>query len=127
MTKELTQMHDVDLFCPIKRDSLTKEERAKALVLLKFLKKKWDKTVKALMCTDGQKQRGNWSKQESTSSMLTTELVFITAVVDAHKGRDVACFDIPGAFLHADSDKDIIMILKSRLTKLMVQVPPNIS
>ncbi len=127
MTKELTQMHDMDLFCPIKRDSLTKEERAKALVLLMFLKEKQDKTVKALMCMDGQMQRDDWSKQEPTSSMLATELVLITAIVDAHKGRDVACFDIPGAFLHADSDKDITMILKGRLTELMVQVPPNIS
>ncbi len=28
-------------------------------------------------------------------------------VVNAYKGRDVACFDIHGAFLHADSDEDI--------------------
>jgi hypothetical protein len=28
-------------------------------------------------------------------------------VVNAHKGRDVASFDIPGAFFHADSDEDI--------------------
>ncbi len=43
-----------------------------------------------------------------------------------HKGQDVACFDISGAFLHADLDKDIIMILKGRLAKLMVQVAPNL-
>jgi hypothetical protein len=38
----------------------------------------------------------------------------------------VACFDIPGAFLHADSDKDITMVLKGRLVELMVQVAPNL-
>jgi hypothetical protein len=26
MTKELMQMHDMNILCPIKRDSLTKEE-----------------------------------------------------------------------------------------------------
>jgi hypothetical protein len=52
--------------------------------------------------------------------------VFITAIVDAHNGRDVACFDIPGAFLNADSDKDISMILKGRLAELMVQVAPHL-
>jgi hypothetical protein len=57
--------------------------------------------------------------------MIATELVFIMAIVDAHKGRDVACFNIPGAFLYADSDKDITMILRGRLAELMVQVAPN--
>jgi hypothetical protein len=46
--------------------------------------------------------------------------------MEAHKGCNVACFDIPGAFLHADLDKDITMILKGRLAKLMVQVAPNL-
>ncbi len=31
MTTEITQMHVVNVFHPIKRDSLTKEERGKAL------------------------------------------------------------------------------------------------
>jgi hypothetical protein len=54
------------------------------------------------------------------------ELVFITAIMDAHPGHNIACCNIPGAFLHADSDKDITMILKDRLAKLMVQIAPNL-
>ena len=54
------------------------------------------------------------------------ESVFITAVVNAHEGRTVACFDIPGAFLHTDFDEDITMVLKGRLAELMVQVAPNL-
>jgi hypothetical protein len=57
---------------------------------------------------------------------VATESVFLTAVIDAHEGRDVGCFDIPGAFLHADCDEDITMILKGCLTELMVQVAPNL-
>jgi hypothetical protein len=52
--------------------------------------------------------------------------VFITTVVNAYKVHNVACFDILGTFLHADSDKDITMILKGRLAELMVQVTPNL-
>jgi hypothetical protein len=48
------------------------------------------------------------------------------AVIDAHKRQDVGCFDIPGAFLHADCNEDITMVLKGRLAELMVQVAPNI-
>jgi hypothetical protein len=40
--------------------------------------------------------------------------------------EDVGCFDIPGAFLHADSDEEITMILKGRLAELMVLVAPNL-
>ncbi len=57
---------------------------------------------------------------------METESVFITAVINAHEGRNVACFDIPGAFLHADVNEDITMVLKGRLAELMVQVAPNL-
>ncbi len=67
-----------------------------------------------------------WSKQDTTLPTVATESVFITAVIDAHEGRGVACFDILGAFLHADVDEDITMVLKGRLAELMVQVAPNL-
>ena len=118
VTKELTQMHDMRVFTPVLKESLNKEERSKALASLMFLKEKRDMTVKARMCADGRKQRGDWTKQESTSPTVATESVFITAVVAAHEERDVACYDIPGAFLHADSDEDITMVLKGRLAEL---------
>ena len=92
-----------------------------------FLKEKRDSSVKARMCADGRKQKdGTWAKQDTTSPTVATESVFITTVIDAHEGRDVACFDIPGAFLHADVDEDITMVLKGRLAELMVQVAPNL-
>ena len=126
VSKELTQMHDMQVFWWICKDDLTYNEKKKALTLLMFLKEKRDKSVKARMCTDGRKQRRDWTKQQSTSPTMATESVFITAVIDAHKGQDMACFDIPGAFLHANSDEDITMVLKGRLAELMVQVAPNL-
>jgi hypothetical protein len=57
---------------------------------------------------------------------VVTESVFITAVIHAHVGCDLACFDIAGTFLHADVHEDIIMVLKGRLEELMVQVAPNL-
>jgi hypothetical protein len=78
------------------------------------------------MCVDGQGQQGDWSKQNTTSPTVSTKLVIITGVIDVNEEQDVACFDIPGAFLHVDLDEDIIMILKGRLAKLMVQVAPTL-
>ncbi len=91
-----------------------------------FLKEKRDHLVKARMCADRQKQRGDWTKQDTTSPTVSKEAVFITAVVNAYKGCNIVCFDIPGTFLHADSEEDITMILEGRLDELMVQVVPNL-
>jgi hypothetical protein len=64
VTKELTQMHNMDVFQPTARELLSKEERVKAhallervkaLALLMFLKEKGDESVKARMCTDRRK------------------------------------------------------------------------
>jgi hypothetical protein len=63
VTKELTQMHDMNVFHPIKVESLTYDKKKKALSLLMFLKEKRDSLVKVCMCADGQKQKdGTWSK-----------------------------------------------------------------
>jgi hypothetical protein len=116
-------MHDMNVFCPLEMESLTCDEKKKALLSLMFLKEKMDSSVKARMCADRRKQKdGTWAKQDTTLPTVATESVFITAVIDAHEGRDVACFDIPGAFLHADVNEDITMVLKGRLAELMVQV-----
>jgi hypothetical protein len=125
VTKELTQMHGMNVFCPVEVESLTYDEKKKALSSLMFLKEKRDSSVKVRMCADGRKQKdGTWAKQDTTLPTMAMESVFITIVIDAHK--DVACFNIPGAFLHADVNEDITMVLKGRLAELMVQVVPNL-
>jgi hypothetical protein len=50
----------------------------------------------------------------------------ITAAIDAHKQRNVATIDIPGAFLHAYNNKEAIMLLRGRLAEIMVQVDVQI-
>ena len=61
VTKELTQMRDMNVFHPIEVDSLTYDEKKKALSSLMFLKEKRDSSVKACMCNDGCKQKdGTW-------------------------------------------------------------------
>jgi hypothetical protein len=53
VSKELTQIHNMEVFHPVTRDVLTKEERTKAVTSLMFLKEKRDHLVMARMCTDG--------------------------------------------------------------------------
>ena len=57
VTKELTQMHDMNVFCPIEVESLTKDEKKKALSSLMFLKEKMDSSVQAQMVLTGASRR----------------------------------------------------------------------
>ena len=57
VTKELTQMHDMNMFHPIEVEPLTYDENKKALLLLMFLKEKRGSSVKVHMCADGRKQK----------------------------------------------------------------------
>ena len=51
----------------------------------------------------------------------------LTAAIEIHELRHVACVNIPGEFLHAKcEDGDINMLLKGKLTELMTLVEPKL-
>ena len=69
-------------------------------------------------------RRWPWSewkiqKQDTESPIVATESVFNKSSIDAYERRDVVTIDIPGVFLHADSDEHIIMVLKGNIALLM--------
>ena len=70
-----------------------------------FLKKKRCGTIKGRRCTDGQKQRAYITKEESTSPTISTEAVFLMAVIDAWENRKVVVLDVPGAFMQVGMDQ----------------------
>ena len=53
---------------------------------------------------------------------MITVATFITSVIKAKEGRQVAIVDLPGAFLHAYNDKDVIMFLRGWLAELVTMV-----
>ena len=62
------------------------------------------------------------SREEVASPMIMLESIFTTAAIKASEGGDVAIIDLTGAFLHAESDKGVIMIMKRRIAELMVSI-----
>jgi hypothetical protein len=62
----------------------------------------------------------------ATPPTVSLEAVLITATIDAYEERDVAIIDVPGAFLSADMDEEVIMTIRGRLAELMVKAAPNI-
>ena len=50
----------------------------------------------------------------------------ITSVIDTNKHWDVATEDVACAFLHAQSDEDVTIVLEGALAKLMLKVDPTL-
>jgi hypothetical protein len=76
-----------------------------------FLKKKRCGHIKGRGCADGQKQRLYTTQEEASSPTVAIESVMLSCVIDASEGRDVATVDIPGAFMQADMDDDVHVVL----------------
>ena len=45
-------------------------------------------------------------------------------MIDAYELQEIAVLDIANAFLHAENDEKILMLLRGRLAEMMVQVDP---
>ena len=124
--KELTQLHIMDTWTPLKVSKLSKEQRMRALSSLLFLKEKRTGDVKGPSCIDGAPQRVYIPKEDTTLPTVSTESTFITATIAAAEKRKVRCYDIPSAFVNTEVDEDVIMVLKGDLTDMMVQIAPEI-
>ena len=50
----------------------------------------------------------------------------LKAVINAKEECEVAGFDLPGAYLSADMDSEVLMVLQEKLALLMVKTAPQI-
>jgi hypothetical protein len=126
ISKELRQFYDYVTYVPIHAHKLTPEQKKQALASLIFLTEKRCGRIKTRACVNGSTQRDYIPKENTASPTVMNDSVMITSAVDAHEGRVVVTCDIPGAFLHADLDEEVIMLLRGQLADLMVQVDPEL-
>ena len=126
--KELLQIHVMDTYDPIMKSSLTVKDRIKALASLMFITEKSNGDIKARKVADGIKQRTyyGYDKSDGSSPTVLTDSIFLTGVVDSYEMRAIAILDISNAFLHAENDEKILMILRVKLAEMRVQVDPTI-
>jgi len=64
-----------------------------------------------------------WAKtKDGSSPTVATEAVFLTAVIDALEEREVAVFDIPGAFMQADMDELVHIRFTGQMVELLLEI-----
>ena len=49
---------------------------------------------------------------------------FLTGVTKANKNRAISTIDVENAFIQADNDERILMLLRGKVAELMVRVNP---
>ena len=120
--KEMKQLHDREVMIPVHKKNLTYEQRKEALAYLMFLKRKRCGKIKGRGCADGRKQRAYIAKEDSTAPTVSTEAVFLTAVIDALENRDVAVLDVPGAFMQADIDELVHVRFTWEMVRMLLEI-----
>ena len=104
---------------------LTTTQKKAALRYLMFLKQKRCGRIKGRGCAAGRKQHLWKSKEETSSPTISVEALFITCLIDAKEGRDIATCDVPSAFMHADIDEVIHLCLDGEIAELLLKVDPS--
>lgn len=113
------------LFGCIDPNDISMEERKRALEAVNLIKKKRCGKMKGRACANGSKQKRYLKHGESISSpTVSLEAIIGTLLIDAKEGRDVAIFDIPGAYLHAEmpADKKLLMVFIDEFVDIMCDV-----
>jgi len=57
---------------------------------------------------------------------VSLEDMMMSCAIDTREGRHVAVTDIPGAFLHADMEEDVHMLLESTIAELIMKLDPSL-
>jgi hypothetical protein len=122
---EMQQLHDRKVMAVRKASELTIQQKQEALNYLMFLKRKRCGKIKGRGCADGRKQRLYIPKADAASPTVANEAVFLTAVVDAKEGREVAILDVPGAFMQADMDELVHVRFTGKMVDLLVEIDPE--
>jgi hypothetical protein len=126
VNKELQQLHDYETYISVDAHELTEEQRIQALASLIFITEKRCGRIKTRACVNDSTQQDYIPKETTALPTLMNDNVMLTSAIDAHEGRKIVTCDIPGAFLHADLDEEVIMLLRGQLVDLMVQIDPEL-
>jgi hypothetical protein len=126
LMKELRQVIVMDVMSGCHARELSREEKKRALRYLMFLKQKRCGMIKGRGCVDGRPQRLWKTKEETTSPTVSIESLFISCMIDAMEGRDVATIDIPSAFMQAFIDEVVHIKFDNELIDLLCDVDPSL-
>ena len=129
---EMKQLHDRECFTPVDVSTLTPTEKKRAVEALMFLTEKRNGTIKGRMVYNGKPTREWLGREESSSPTAAAESIMLTAVIDAHEGRDVMTADVANGFIQAKMPETkpgqdrVVMKITGVLVELLVEMAPHV-
>ena len=102
--KEVSQLHNRDVFRPVHWSELSKDEQKESIKSLIHIKEKRDGSLKGRACADGRPQRATTTKEEASSPTASLDEILLRCVINAYEEREVATVDIQNAFVQTDMD-----------------------
>ena len=125
--KELKQLHDRMVMDPKNADEMTTSKKNAALQYLMFLKEKRCGKIKVRGCVDVIKQRKYLTKDDTSAPTVATEALVLTCIIDAMDHRKVSTVVIPGLFMQADMEGEILhMKLEGKMAELLTKLDPKL-
>ena len=91
-----------------------------------FLKENHDGGINARRCTVRKSQRDYTMKAETSLPTVSLEAMILSCTIDGKEGRYIAVTNIPGAFLLANMEQDVQMLLDGTIAELIVKLEPRL-
>jgi hypothetical protein len=125
LLQEFCQLDSKNVFEPLDASTLTASQKREALRTANLIKEKRSGKSKRRTCADGWSQRSKYTKEETTTPMVSTDALMISLMIDPKERRDVAMADVEGAYLHADMEDFVLLKLVGKAVDIMCQVNPK--
>jgi len=126
MFAEYKQLNDKNVFGRFDKRNLTKDLKRNALRAVNLIKRKRCGKLKGRTCAKGAPQRTYVPKEQASSPTLRVESLMALILINAFEKRDVAIFDVPGAYLFANlDDKFALLKIEGDFVKIMCNVSPD--
>ena len=127
MLKEYQHMEDMAVVAMIDPDSLSAEQRKKALRTVNLIKQKRNKVLKGRLCANGSPHRRFVPREEARSPTISLEALMVSLMIDAYENRKVSIVDVPGAYLQTDipEGKFVLLLLENEFVDIMCKVNPE--
>ena len=103
---------------------LTDKQKKNALPCLVFISERNDGSVKGRCVVDGSKQEID--KDEVSAPTTSTDVLFITLVIDASNIRCVITTYIPGVFLQAKDNPGNYIKFTEEMVNILCQLNPRL-
>jgi hypothetical protein len=121
--KEIQQVLDKKVWHGIRPDDAKLVDPDKIVHHILFsLDKRSGQTKARLSGRGDQQQRGQYTEAEISSPTVTLQSALMIAAIAASEHRDVATFDIVGAYLHCDLKHDVYMRLDKTTAEVVCQL-----